>query len=161
MSSLSLLQEYLKPLVARQGDGVSCDGPELSVLFHCVSVSLALLSPIMPFISEELWQRLEPWRPAVSAQDSLCLQPYPSSSWLVPPRCRCCCRSASSLTDDHTLTGSETEARHQRSTAVTLTLCVLCLSFHSPDAVPHWSIKTTNEHTENYKGNNESGKFSF
>lgn len=75
-----MLQEYLKPLVAQQGGAA-----DLSVLYHCVSVSLTLLAPIMPFLSEELWQRLEPWRPAAVTQDSLCLQPYPSSSQLVPP----------------------------------------------------------------------------
>lgn len=94
ISPLSLLQEYLKPLVAQKGDRSPRDAPELSVLFHCVSVSLTLLSPIMPFITEELWQRLEPWRPAAAAQDSLCLQPYPSPSQLVP--LHCC--SASMLT---------------------------------------------------------------
>lgn len=78
--------EYVKPLVAQKGDRVSCDTSELmalSVLFHCVSLSLALLSPIMPFITEELWQRLEPFRPEAAAQNSLCLQPYPSSSQLA------------------------------------------------------------------------------
>uniref|UniRef100_A0A673YN26 Valine--tRNA ligase, mitochondrial n=1 Tax=Salmo trutta TaxID=8032 RepID=A0A673YN26_SALTR len=29
-----------------------------AVLYHCVCVSLALLSPFMPFLTEELWQRL-------------------------------------------------------------------------------------------------------
>uniref|UniRef100_A0A671VIJ0 Valine--tRNA ligase, mitochondrial n=1 Tax=Sparus aurata TaxID=8175 RepID=A0A671VIJ0_SPAAU len=54
-----------------------------SVLYHCVSTSLALLSPFMPFITEELWQRLQPFRPGAAAQASLCLQPYPCSSQLV------------------------------------------------------------------------------
>lgn len=57
-----------------------------TVLYHCVSVSLALLSPFMPFITEELWQRLQPFRPGAAAQGSLCLQPYPRSSQLVGPR---------------------------------------------------------------------------
>ncbi|XP_071775238.1 valine--tRNA ligase, mitochondrial [Centroberyx gerrardi] len=52
-----------------------------SVLYHCVSVCLALLSPFMPFLTEELWQRLQPFRPAAGA--SLCLQPYPRSSQLA------------------------------------------------------------------------------
>ncbi|KAM7383692.1 hypothetical protein PAMA_011175 [Pampus argenteus] len=54
-----------------------------SVLYHCVSVSLALLSPFMPFLTEELWQRLQPFRPGAAAQTSLCLQPYPCSSQLA------------------------------------------------------------------------------
>lgn len=54
-----------------------------SVLYHCVSTSLALLSPFMPFITEELWQRLQPFRPEAAAQTSLSLQRYPHSSQLV------------------------------------------------------------------------------
>ncbi|XP_010871392.2 valine--tRNA ligase, mitochondrial [Esox lucius] len=56
-----------------------------SVLFHCVTVSLALLSPFMPFLTEELWQRLRP----LSGQGedgvttSLCLQSYPQSAHLA------------------------------------------------------------------------------
>ncbi|KAM3858218.1 valine--tRNA ligase, mitochondrial [Diretmus argenteus] len=53
-----------------------------AVLYHCVSVSLALLSPFMPFLTEELWQRLQPFRPG-AAEASLCLQPYPRSSQLA------------------------------------------------------------------------------
>ena len=29
-----------------------------NVLFHCVESALRLISPMMPFLSEELWQRL-------------------------------------------------------------------------------------------------------
>uniref|UniRef100_A0AAQ5Y473 Valine--tRNA ligase, mitochondrial n=1 Tax=Amphiprion ocellaris TaxID=80972 RepID=A0AAQ5Y473_AMPOC len=54
-----------------------------TVLYHCVSMSLALLSPFMPFITEELWQRLQPFRSGSTDQASLCLQPYPHSSQLV------------------------------------------------------------------------------
>lgn len=50
-----------------------------SILYHCVSTSLALLSPFMPFITEELWQRL----PRAAAHSALCLQPYPRSAQLV------------------------------------------------------------------------------
>uniref|UniRef100_A0A4W6D9V9 Valine--tRNA ligase, mitochondrial n=1 Tax=Lates calcarifer TaxID=8187 RepID=A0A4W6D9V9_LATCA len=63
--------EYVKPVLVH------------SVLYHCVSVSLALLTPFMPFITEELWQRLQPFRPGAAAHTtSLCLQPYPCSSQL-------------------------------------------------------------------------------
>ncbi|XP_038822384.1 valine--tRNA ligase, mitochondrial isoform X1 [Salvelinus namaycush] len=56
-----------------------------AVLYHCVSVSLALLSPFMPFLTEELWQRLYLLRGegGDSAVASLCLQPYPQSSQLA------------------------------------------------------------------------------
>ena len=54
------------------------------MLYHCVSVSLALLSPFMPFLTEELWQRLYPLgSQAGSAVSSLCVQPYPQSAQLV------------------------------------------------------------------------------
>lgn len=96
-----VLQEYMKPLLARQDEGV-LDQTEAehsvrarqaarSVLYHCVSVSLSLLSPIMPFITEELWQRLQPFRSrdsttfTTTARSSLGLQPYPCSSQLVRP----------------------------------------------------------------------------
>uniref|UniRef100_A0A6Q2Z4X3 Valine--tRNA ligase, mitochondrial n=1 Tax=Esox lucius TaxID=8010 RepID=A0A6Q2Z4X3_ESOLU len=68
----SLCDIYLVPSPARVSG---------SVLFHCVTVSLALLSPFMPFLTEELWQRLRP----LSGQGedgvttSLCLQSYPQS----------------------------------------------------------------------------------
>uniref|UniRef100_A0A8C2WRY7 Valine--tRNA ligase, mitochondrial n=1 Tax=Cyclopterus lumpus TaxID=8103 RepID=A0A8C2WRY7_CYCLU len=55
----------------------------LHILYHCVSMSLALLSPFMPFITEELWQRLQPFGPGAAAQTPLCLQPYPCSSQLA------------------------------------------------------------------------------
>lgn len=87
-SLCDVYMEYMKPLLS------PTVGPEgavaCSVLFHCVSQSLALLSPFMPFITEELWQRLLPHCPPIStaSQPSLCLQPYPSSQslarWYLP-----------------------------------------------------------------------------
>ncbi|XP_041868178.1 valine--tRNA ligase, mitochondrial isoform X2 [Melanotaenia boesemani] len=84
--------ECVKPVMAKQDEElVVQSNSELSgsrqqvvttVLYHCVSLSLALLSPFMPFITEELWQRLEPFRAGPMAQTSLCLQPYPQSSKL-------------------------------------------------------------------------------
>uniref|UniRef100_A0A8C1J5H2 Valine--tRNA ligase, mitochondrial n=1 Tax=Cyprinus carpio TaxID=7962 RepID=A0A8C1J5H2_CYPCA len=52
----------------------------VSVLYHCVSISLALLSPIMPFLTEELWQRLLPYADSDGTSRSLCVQPYPKTS---------------------------------------------------------------------------------
>uniref|UniRef100_A0A9J7YC20 Valine--tRNA ligase, mitochondrial n=1 Tax=Cyprinus carpio carpio TaxID=630221 RepID=A0A9J7YC20_CYPCA len=54
----------------------------VSVLYHCVSISLALLSPIMPFLTEELWQRLLPYADSDGTSRSLCVQPYPKTSQL-------------------------------------------------------------------------------
>uniref|UniRef100_A0A0M3IQ17 valine--tRNA ligase n=1 Tax=Ascaris lumbricoides TaxID=6252 RepID=A0A0M3IQ17_ASCLU len=47
------------------------------ILYTCVDTGLRLLSPIMPFISEELWQRL-PRRPTAHKQPlSICVAEYP------------------------------------------------------------------------------------
>ncbi|XP_046699931.1 valine--tRNA ligase, mitochondrial isoform X1 [Silurus meridionalis] len=55
-----------------------------AVLYHCVSISLRLLSPFMPFLTEELWQRLEPYNPTpTTAPSSVCVQPYPTDSLLA------------------------------------------------------------------------------
>ncbi|XP_023250626.1 valine--tRNA ligase, mitochondrial [Seriola lalandi dorsalis] len=90
-SLCDVYMECVKPVLVQQDEGPAVQ-PDTehrarqvarSVLYHCVSMSLALLSPFMPFISEELWQRLQPYRPGAAAQTSLCLQPYPCSSQLT------------------------------------------------------------------------------
>lgn len=85
--------EYVKPVLVQQDEGavvqtdtehsVRARQVASSILYHCVSMTLALLSPFMPFITEELWQRLQPFRPGAAAQTTLCLQPYPCSSQLA------------------------------------------------------------------------------
>lgn len=45
------------------------------ILHHCVDTFLRLASPIMPFITEELWQRL-PKRQNEMAK-SICVAEYP------------------------------------------------------------------------------------
>lgn len=92
-SLCDIYMEYIKPLLTQQDQEVvlttdvehSGDARQaaIAVLYHCVSVSLALLSPFMPFITEELWQRLQPFAPEAAAQTSLCLQPYPRSAQLA------------------------------------------------------------------------------
>uniref|UniRef100_A0A3Q2W9C7 Valine--tRNA ligase n=1 Tax=Haplochromis burtoni TaxID=8153 RepID=A0A3Q2W9C7_HAPBU len=92
-SLCDIYMEYIKPLLTQQDQEVvlttdtehSGDAKQaaIAVLYHCVSVSLALLSPFMPFITEELWQRLQPFAPEAAAQTSLCLQPYPRSAQLA------------------------------------------------------------------------------
>ncbi|XP_059206292.1 valine--tRNA ligase, mitochondrial isoform X2 [Centropristis striata] len=92
-SLCDVYMEYVKPVLAQQEGGpvlqtdtehsVRARHVASSVLYHCVSTSLALLSPFMPFITEELWQRLQPFRPEAAAQTTLCLQPYPCSSQLT------------------------------------------------------------------------------
>uniref|UniRef100_A0AAY4C0H6 Valine--tRNA ligase, mitochondrial n=1 Tax=Denticeps clupeoides TaxID=299321 RepID=A0AAY4C0H6_9TELE len=75
--------ECVKPVLAA-GNGAE-DGEvqrARQILFHCVSVSLALLSPFMPYLTEELWQRLQPHGGTADPSTSLCVQGYPQSSQL-------------------------------------------------------------------------------
>ncbi|XP_047460338.1 valine--tRNA ligase, mitochondrial [Mugil cephalus] len=85
--------EYAKPVLAQEDKGAVVQADTNSsgrarqvastILYHCVSTSLAMLSPFMPFLTEELWQRLQPFRPDAGAHTSLCLEPYPHSSQLA------------------------------------------------------------------------------
>ncbi|OMH79735.1 Valine-tRNA ligase, mitochondrial [Zancudomyces culisetae] len=54
----------------------------LSTLHYCLDVGLRLLHPFMPFITEELWQRL-PNRD--SSFSSITIAPYPTESSLINP----------------------------------------------------------------------------
>ncbi|XP_036411227.1 valine--tRNA ligase, mitochondrial isoform X2 [Megalops cyprinoides] len=88
--------ECIKPVLS--GRGAESDAQvqkerasARAVLYHCVSVSLALLAPFMPFLTEELWQRLRVYAPDTpNAQNtpgapaaSLCVQPYPQPGLLA------------------------------------------------------------------------------
>uniref|UniRef100_A0A4W5MHP0 Valine--tRNA ligase, mitochondrial n=1 Tax=Hucho hucho TaxID=62062 RepID=A0A4W5MHP0_9TELE len=78
--------ECIKPVLSQDSGSQREKQVVRAVLYHCVSVSLALLSPFMPFLTEELWQRLYLLRGeggGDSAMASLCLQPYPQSSQLA------------------------------------------------------------------------------
>lgn len=86
---LFLIQESIKP-VLKQEPSDSKEQKEkerqvaMSVLYHSVSISLCLLSPFMPFLTEELWQRLLPYgADPIKNPTSLCVQPYPKTSQLV------------------------------------------------------------------------------
>uniref|UniRef100_A0A3Q3L8R9 Valine--tRNA ligase n=1 Tax=Mastacembelus armatus TaxID=205130 RepID=A0A3Q3L8R9_9TELE len=48
-------------------------------LYTCLEVGLRLLSPLMPFVTEELYQRL-PRRQPQSDPTSICVTPYPDSA---------------------------------------------------------------------------------
>ncbi|XP_030852939.1 valine--tRNA ligase [Strongylocentrotus purpuratus] len=65
--------EYTKPLLQTP------DAPQLGVvrqiLYTCLDAGLRLISPIMPFISEELYQRLP--RRTSNERPSICVTPYP------------------------------------------------------------------------------------
>ncbi|XP_018609964.2 valine--tRNA ligase, mitochondrial isoform X2 [Scleropages formosus] len=77
--------ECIKPLLGQQGaETAEQRVTARSVLFHCLTITLSLLAPFMPFLTEELWQRLQPHAGGKSAVvTSLCLQPYPRSSQLT------------------------------------------------------------------------------
>lgn len=66
--------EAVKPVLAR----VPCPPGPPQVLFYCADTGLRLLSPVMPFLTEELWQRL-PRRPGAPPAPSVCVAPYPSA----------------------------------------------------------------------------------
>lgn len=48
------------------------------ILYLCLEAGLRLLSPFMPFVSEELWQRLAR-RPCEEKVESICVAPYPEA----------------------------------------------------------------------------------
>lgn len=50
------------------------------VLFKTLDVGLRLLSPFMPFITEELYQRLPR---KIQIYSSICISPYPNSSEVI------------------------------------------------------------------------------
>ena len=72
--------EYLKPSFYAQ-DQTDAQRKEFDnsreVLYTCLDVGLRLISPFMPFISEELYQRL-PRRLPASDSPSICVTPYPA-----------------------------------------------------------------------------------
>ena len=69
-----VLQEYLKPIV--YGDDEVTKTTCRNVLYTCLDVGLKLLHPIMPFVTEELYQRLP--RRRSNEPPSLCVTPYPA-----------------------------------------------------------------------------------
>ena len=69
--------EYLKPsFYAQQTTSSVEQNNSREVLYACLDVGLRLISPFMPFISEELYQRLPRRQPKTDAP-SICVSPYP------------------------------------------------------------------------------------
>uniref|UniRef100_A0A8C8VKB1 Valine--tRNA ligase n=1 Tax=Pelusios castaneus TaxID=367368 RepID=A0A8C8VKB1_9SAUR len=66
--------ECLKPVFAGAEAGMAA---ARCTLYTCLETGLRLLSPFMPFVSEELFQRLP--RRDSSAPPSICVTPYPST----------------------------------------------------------------------------------
>ncbi len=73
---------YLEMAKVRLRQG---DRDVLSVLAYALDVSLRLLHPIMPFVTEALWQRLRPYL-AWAESEALIAAPWPRArrSWLDP-----------------------------------------------------------------------------
>jgi len=67
--------EFLKPVF--RGDDDVAKTISMSVLHICLDVALRLIHPFMPFISEELFQRLP--QPDVTRPPSICVTPYPET----------------------------------------------------------------------------------
>lgn len=71
--------EYLKPSFYAQEPSEELKkafNNSREILYTCLDVGLRLISPFMPFISEELYQRL-PRRQPESDPPSICVTPYP------------------------------------------------------------------------------------
>jgi len=65
--------EMIKPEL--YGDDADAKRSALSTLVHVFETALSLLHPVMPFITEEIWQQL----PAGKDVDSLCIRKYPDA----------------------------------------------------------------------------------
>jgi valyl-tRNA synthetase len=65
--------EMIKPEL--YGDNTEKRKAAISTLVHVYEVSLALLHPFMPFITEEIWRQL----PCKKEHDCLCVRSYPTS----------------------------------------------------------------------------------
>uniref|UniRef100_H3CRE9 Valine--tRNA ligase n=1 Tax=Tetraodon nigroviridis TaxID=99883 RepID=H3CRE9_TETNG len=73
--------ESVKPVFIKAKEDSSCERPALvcrQTLYTCLEVGLRLLSPLMPFVAEELYQRLPRRRPQ-SDPPSICVTPYPDA----------------------------------------------------------------------------------
>merc|ERR1712106_900015 len=68
--------EYLKPVF--QGSDSSAVLTARTVLYTCLDSGLRLISPFMPFISEELFQRLPRW--SSKEPPSIMVTPFPTST---------------------------------------------------------------------------------
>lgn len=66
--------EYLKPIL--QGDNKETINTARNTLYTCLENGLILLSPFMPYVTEELFQRLP--RRNEDSPPSICVTPYPA-----------------------------------------------------------------------------------
>ncbi|KAJ2845622.1 valine--tRNA ligase, partial [Coemansia brasiliensis] len=68
--------EYIKPITAPGADAQACRSA-LQTLYTCLDLGLRMLHPFMPFVTEELWQRLP--RRANESCSSICIASFPES----------------------------------------------------------------------------------
>ncbi|KAK0403635.1 hypothetical protein QR680_017043 [Steinernema hermaphroditum] len=68
--------EGVKPVFNSKSEDKAPAETARHVLYHCVETGLRLVCPFMPFITEELWQRL-PRRANVHNPLSICIAEYP------------------------------------------------------------------------------------
>jgi len=75
--------ECMKPIMQQEGHEEEKNSAR-NTLYTCLDVGLRLLAPFMPFVTEELFQRL--MRRPNSSIESICIAPYPTgnSSWRQP-----------------------------------------------------------------------------
>jgi len=69
-----MAQEYSKSVMSG-GSSAEADRCR-QVLFACVDAALRLISPFMPYLSEELWQRLP--HASTRTAPSICVAAYPT-----------------------------------------------------------------------------------
>ena len=76
-----LYLELIKPIVGFGSEDISADRKHVTkaTLYTCLEHFLRLAHPIMPFVTEELWQRL-PNRSAMNGPESIMISAYPESS---------------------------------------------------------------------------------
>lgn len=69
--------EAIKPYFNESEEFESARGASRDTLWVCLDTGLRLLHPFMPFITEELWQRL-PQPQGASTKDSIMISEYPA-----------------------------------------------------------------------------------
>lgn len=78
--------ESLKPVMS--GEDEAAKATSRAVLHHTVETALRLIAPFMPFLAEELWQRLTGMRKGQRSAypASICVAAYPSPADYAPHR---------------------------------------------------------------------------
>uniref|UniRef100_A0A3Q2YZ20 Valine--tRNA ligase n=1 Tax=Hippocampus comes TaxID=109280 RepID=A0A3Q2YZ20_HIPCM len=114
--------ESVKPVFSKEGDEKQA-GVCRQTLYTCLDVGLRLLSPIMPFVTEELYQRLPRRRPQLDAP-SICVTPYPDAQEVSRKKSTFGeeVRTIRSLRADYNLTKTRADCYLQCADAATVSL---------------------------------------